>query len=340
MTSSTLRFDPRYPLLWRTPSSLQIGVDEPLVVLDEVTETDERLLHALRRGVSPEGLRMIAQRYRATAKQLHTFLGSVAPALDCGYEASLPTLAAAVTREGPGRPAPGDSTTQRLLELLDATGLSGHVVIDAPDAPSLPQTPMQTQTLVILLSTWAVSPARAAHWMNTDSAHLAVVFGDRVVRIGPLVRPGAGPCLHCVERWHIDHDPAWPAMAGQLLGRPAPTTDPLTSATVSALVVRLCSQFVSQTIAAGSERSRRPGQQLAGPRPGLVLHLDSVTGVVTESEAEVHPECACQALPESAMVVALGSDWHPSGPTTTPEVGARASPPRRAVVALHRPDRE
>jgi len=49
------------PLVWRSPSSLQFGVDEPLVVLDDVDEGSERLIGALVGGISSTGFEMMAR---------------------------------------------------------------------------------------------------------------------------------------------------------------------------------------------------------------------------------------------------------------------------------------
>ena len=59
-----------------------------------------------------------------------------------------------------------------------------------------------------------------------DVPHLAVVFDDDGARVGPLVEPGAGPCLRCLDLGRRDADPAWPAIAAQLAGRPAATGRP------------------------------------------------------------------------------------------------------------------
>jgi bacteriocin biosynthesis cyclodehydratase domain-containing protein len=47
-------------------------------------------------------------------------------------------------------------------------------------------------------------------------AHLPVTLRDGTAVIGPLVRPGGQPCLHCVELHRADRDPAWPVLAAQL----------------------------------------------------------------------------------------------------------------------------
>lgn len=56
-----LRLDPRWPLVWRTPTSVQVGIDPPLVILDPISELEERLLAAIAVGVSESGLAMLAR---------------------------------------------------------------------------------------------------------------------------------------------------------------------------------------------------------------------------------------------------------------------------------------
>ncbi|GGK65476.1 hypothetical protein GCM10011509_12150 [Ornithinimicrobium pekingense] len=47
-----------------------------------------------------------------------------------------------------------------------------------------------------------------------------VVTQHRRVVVGPVVGPGGGPCLHCLDLHRRDKDPAWPALA-TALGHPA-----------------------------------------------------------------------------------------------------------------------
>ena len=49
------------PIVWRTPTSLQLGIDAPRIVLDDVGAGEERLITALRRGISPSGWSMLAR---------------------------------------------------------------------------------------------------------------------------------------------------------------------------------------------------------------------------------------------------------------------------------------
>ena len=75
----------------------------------------------------------------------------------------------------------------------------------------------------MLVGHYVLEPARHRRWLRRDIPHLPVVFSDGEIRVGPLVEPGHGPCLYCLELARVDEDPAWPAIACQLVGRDAPT---------------------------------------------------------------------------------------------------------------------
>ena len=47
-------------------------------------------------------------------------------------------------------------------------------------------------------------------------AHLPVTILEGGGVVGPLVVPGATPCLGCVEQHHTDRDPDWPVLLAQL----------------------------------------------------------------------------------------------------------------------------
>ncbi len=293
MTFSSYRLDPRFPLVWRTPSSLQIGVDHALARFDSVSAADEIMLHALRVGAGFEGLRMLAEDATGDAGALTRVLERVRPALDSARAS--PFAGADIVVEGD---SPAASALRRLFAQLVARGsaVGGGGGDTRPD-------------LAVIVAAWAVRPADAARWLRQDVAHLAVVFSDQEARIGPLVTPGTGPCLHCVERAAISRDAAWPAMASQLLGRRATSEEPLLVASVSAITARLVRGHLA-----------RDGR---GLRPGAVVHVNAASGVVTETVRSVHPECACQALPENATEHGSEPWSNLSQPTRVPVVDAR-----------------
>ena len=79
-----LKLDPRHPLVWRSPSSLQLGVDPALVTMHDVSETSERLLAALVAGVGLPGLTMLA---RGRLEERDELLRLVQPVLLPEHEA-------------------------------------------------------------------------------------------------------------------------------------------------------------------------------------------------------------------------------------------------------------
>lgn len=285
--TGNLRLDPRYPVVWRSPSCLQIGVDHQRAVLPTVNAAEQRMLHALARGVSAEGLRMIAAASCADGRSVKRLLDRVAPAL-------LPRGRGADDPGGvdppPGLPLAGvvvalcgRSPARTIGRLLGDLGATVGVVADG--AP-----PESRVDVALIVSAWFTPPAEAAVWLRRDVPHVDVVFSDTEVTIGPFVVPGAGPCLNCRERFRIDEDASWPAIAGQLLGRAAPTEVPLIIAWVVPVVASLC-------VAAWKEARNGGSPRGVAARDSLVLHVDGETGAVSESRQAVHPECGCRALP-------------------------------------------
>ncbi|RFA14020.1 hypothetical protein B7R22_10370 [Subtercola boreus] len=293
--SGTLRLDPRFPVVWRSPTCLQIGVDRPRAHFARVSPAEEQMIHALTRGVSVEGLRMIGSRSHASERSVARLLARVAPALVGGAASS------AEDRPLAGRTIAlcGGAPARAIARLL---GELGAVVLPAAEIGS----PTEPADLALIASSWFTPPPEAAVWMQRDLPHVDVVFSDTEVTVGPFVTPGAGACLHCRERFRIDSDDSWPAIAGQLLGRPAPTEVPLTIARVVPLVASFCID------------SLRGGASTA---EGLVLHVDAVTGEVSESRLASHPECACRALPGTSMAPWSGSGTPRSPPTTAAAAG-------------------
>lgn len=209
-----LHLNPTVPLLWRSPSTLQLGSDRVLAVLDDVTSGQERLVAALAAGVTPEGYRLVAGQAEVDAATAAALLAELDRALDPAPTDPLPS----VLVTGAGALA---------LRLAAMIGESGRLA-DSVDAPGL----------VLLVADWIVSPADHARWLNRDIPHLPIVLGDRGVTIGPFVEPGSGPCLHCVHLRRTDDDSAWPVLATQLWGRDTPGVDSVVLAEATAFVCR------------------------------------------------------------------------------------------------------
>jgi bacteriocin biosynthesis cyclodehydratase domain-containing protein len=278
-----LALDPALPLIWRSPTTVQIGLDRPSVVLTGVTHADERMLWALRLGISRSGLSMIAASADGTDDDVDALLHAVSDAL-------LPDA------PQPARPVgrvvvEGDDPLPEAI--APAVPAAGHVLVQrrtiaaADDDADAAEAEVD---LAVVVARYAVRPAVYGYWARRDVPLLAVVFSDRRVQVGPLVVPDAGPCLHCIDRHRMDADSAWPALASQLAGRPTPTeASPLTLLEASAAVAWAADDWLARG---------------HNPLAGSALTLDARTGGLSRLSWQPHPECGCRALPGSATAPA------------------------------------
>lgn len=83
------------------------------------------------------------------------------------------------------------------------------------------------QTDAISVFVGRISPTTIQNWTAERRVHLVVSPRPSSVRVGPLVVPGAGPCLRCLHLARTDHDPAWPRISEHLRRSPWPMPDPL-----------------------------------------------------------------------------------------------------------------
>lgn len=258
-----LRLDPRLPLVWRSPTSVQLGIDPVVVVLDDVTETDERMLAALVVGVSDSGLAMIAG---ARTDERDALLAALGPALGAA-----PTSPVAGTVAVHG----SESLVTAIASTLARSGID---VVTGPDAASLAE---QRPDLAVVAGHFVLAPELHALWLRRDVPHLPVVVGDSGVLVGPVVEPGAGPCLLCLELHHRDRDPAWPAIATQLLGRRSRGESPVLVMEAAAAASRL---VLERLDAAG------------GAAVAASVRIDAATGAREVRAWQRHPDCGCRGI--------------------------------------------
>jgi bacteriocin biosynthesis cyclodehydratase domain-containing protein len=274
-----IRLDPRHALVWRSPDTIQLGIDRPVVVLRGLTVALEQVLAAVQVGVPVTGAVMLGMHAGATEAEVHALVHALEPGLvkvDAGAGAGAEARTEAEAASDQWILVDGDGpTAERIRRVLAALGISL-----APAAGSLP-------VLVVIVGHFALQPARHARWLRRDVPHLPVVFSDSEVRIGPLVEPGTGPCLYCLELHRLDDDDAWPAIASQLLSRLAPTETPEHSVEAVSRTIELIQHFLRD-----------------GPADyrATSLVIDAGTGVVTRRVHRPHARCACRALPETVTV--------------------------------------
>lgn len=270
-----LRLDPRVPIVWRTPDTIQLGIDRPLAVIAGMTPALERVLVALRSGVPRGGALMLGHDAGASSLEIDVLLEALRPALLSAPAADVPETGA-VCVDGAGR------TADQLRDLLSDLGLGVITLPEAgDDADRLAHDSIPDAALAVIVSHYVIEPERHGRWLRRDIPHLPVIFSDTEVRYGPVVEPGSSPCLTCLELRRVDDDPDWPAIAVQLMSRRAPTETPLVSTEVASAVARIIA-----------------GRLLSGPSAGESLSYahDAETGGVTRRAHPQHERCGCRSL--------------------------------------------
>lgn len=267
-----IRLDPRLPLVWRDPQTLQIGVDHPVAVLDGVTSRHERIISAIAAGHGRAGEAPLAQRAGCREAEVLDLVARLGPAL------IPPGPQAPVTIHVAGASGLADE----VRELIRSTGARVERVDG--DAAAVAPPP----TLGIAVSDHVHDPVLAGIWLRRDIPHLAVVTGDLATRIGPVIVPGVTACPHCLDLHRADVDASWGVIAGQLWGRPR--------AGVSLLVLReVAVRVARRALARATDASRQRDDD-------LIETLDSESGEITRSTSRPHPDCGCAALPRSDSV--------------------------------------
>jgi len=246
-----LKLDPRWPLVWRTPFSVQIGLDPVRVTLEQVSESDERMLSALAVGVSETGLELMGDP-RELLEQLSPVLINT------------------------GLATGGSSATVRRVTVTGAGSLVGRLAHALASPTVTVVSDDSSPDLAIAVGQFVLPPSTHAQWLRRDLPHLPVVFSDTGATVGPLITPGSGPCLLCLELHRRDADPAWPAVASQLLGRRGYLESPVLVAEVVAIVGRIVTSGVDDTT--------------------LSVRIDAATGERTTRAWSRHDQCSCDEL--------------------------------------------
>jgi bacteriocin biosynthesis cyclodehydratase domain-containing protein len=263
----TFALDPQIHRVWRSPATLQFGVERPVLTLTGLSNAEERMLVALDAGVTLPGLQLVAERAGGEAADAARFLGRLAPVLAREPVSVAPAL---VVVDGAG-PAAG-----RLIQVLRESGADVRAGLPWSDPA------VREADAAVILGSFALEPERHRRWLRRDIPHLPVVFGDETVTIGPFVEPGAGLCLGCLDLHRSDAEPDWPAMASQLYTRDARRETSLVTTAVTAVAGR-----------AVLDRAVRGSGRLAH----ISLSLDYSTGLTTEQAHRPHEACGCRALP-------------------------------------------
>ncbi|MGC5167179.1 thiamine biosynthesis protein ThiF [Luteimicrobium sp. DT211] len=189
------------------------------------------------------------------------------------------------------RPVLGTDVGVGGLVLADV-GRRRDAAVAAHVAASSPATAVRTGAdatsgdpdLVVLVSHRAPDVARATRLVGAGTDHLAVVIEEAGAVVGPLVVPGRGPCLRCVDLHHRDADSRWPTMAVQLRQRyegAAAPEETVTATTAAAL-------------AAGQVLAHLDGLPTTALAASLEVRLPAAVPRIRRWHP--HPRCGCHSL--------------------------------------------
>lgn len=159
----------------------------------------------------------------------------------------------------------------------------------ATNTSPLPRT--RKPDLVLLVDAAVPDPHLVKRLFTEGAPHLVAWAGEGVGVVGPLVVPGRSSCLRCVDLHKTETEPAWPALATQLAGRPQPAD--LASAQASAAFA------VSQALRV-LDGPRRGGERLPVDPTDLpvwaaAVEIDTFTGETLRTNWPKHPYCACSS---------------------------------------------
>jgi bacteriocin biosynthesis cyclodehydratase domain-containing protein len=140
--------------------------------------------------------------------------------------------------------------------------------------------------LVVLADALAPEPERVAELHANGAAHLSARMRDGVGVVGPLVLPGRTACLGCLDLLRSAHDPGWPTVAAQLVGRQG-RGDPAAVRATAALAAAQVLAALDATAGGGP------------PPPTLdtTIEFDATAGTLLRRTWSPQPGCGCGAAP-------------------------------------------
>lgn len=148
-------------------------------------------------------------------------------------------------------------------------------------APTVDVDGPATPDALVVVEGAAADPARAERLLSLDVTHLSVVVREGDTLVGPLVVPGAGACLRCLDLHRADLDPAWPLVLSQLVGTDAVEPGPVASVAAGLAVAVLLAVVDGRPTA-----------------PGLTWEVPLPDAVARERTWSFHPRCGCSRLPD------------------------------------------
>ena len=144
-------------------------------------------------------------------------------------------------------------------------------------------------SIAITIGHLATRPATYIRWLNRDVPHININFEMNETKISPIIIPGETPCLNCLAEYEVDKDPAWPALASQLIDLPRTRDDSASLLSATGLALRTMLRHLDQS--AGFKVSKDEENEYSQG-----YRLDYRTGNVERTKYSFHKLCNCRGL--------------------------------------------
>jgi len=119
--------------------------------------------------------------------------------------------------------------------------------------------------------------------------HINITFDLYEAQISPIVIPGKTPCLNCLAECKVDEDPAWPAIASQLIDLPRTRDDSSSLLSSAGLALRAILRHLDESagfkVVADEHSQYKDGYR-----------IEYATGNVHRNRYEFHRLCKCSGL--------------------------------------------
>ncbi|MFM6978169.1 MAG: hypothetical protein ACKOWR_05610 [Micrococcales bacterium] len=221
-----LRINPSRQPLWRSPTELQIGMGPSAPRLRDMTRAQERLIQMLYKGMPNFHLEEAAEKLGVTNSEeileaiSTTLLEVTFPQVD---EDFVSRNFAEICRAQSTYNHSGESVIaqRRMHSVFIQTDTDcGQLLHDALTNSGIGRINKDEQDrhdFAILIGQQVLPPSSYAHWLNTMTPHVAIIFDHDGVTVSPVIDTGKTPCLTCFHEQQIEIDAAWPEIASQLL---------------------------------------------------------------------------------------------------------------------------
>lgn len=283
-----LMFNRSVPLVWRSSSCLQIGIDDP-VLIDGLSTADRELIELIKMGISPEVLADKASHVGLTHERTASLLNLLEESQALVPRVQLHTTPVtyqvdAVAHSRRANPSEFmvalkkqkvvcvGPLAPKLSKLLSACGFN------VTSATSLLQAKVRDGSIVVLTSVWVPDLMGARSLHDSGTQHVSVCVQQEQATVTHVVCPSLTPCITCLTHYIIDVDDDW--MTGwRGLREQAPSArrvDPLLAWSSLVTCARVLREYVLQDFTIPH------------------THRVDLAGDVSTSVAQFHTACDCR----------------------------------------------